>query len=174
MPPEFKSADNQEQSSIRLRSPCLIKIYARIALAVLLQEDRDRLTNVSPHFYLIPSFSIVESPPTNFTRLTYQTTKVTYKKTVNEVTAYYWKVTETKIFQIITTTTFLTSSKEVVGVNKHRRLISIHTKKIRQNLDTGTPSSINPSICKTLEDTNILETPLELFSDSNESSESDI
>ncbi|KAA1098397.1 hypothetical protein PGT21_034648 [Puccinia graminis f. sp. tritici] len=88
--------------------------------------------------------------------LTYSETKISYKKNTDYIYSYFWKTKIIKTYQITTHSTYLNSTKELLGENKHKRLISVITKKTRENLDSGESSTINPSIRE-----NIAETALE-------------
>ncbi|KAA1125268.1 hypothetical protein PGTUg99_004448 [Puccinia graminis f. sp. tritici] len=88
--------------------------------------------------------------------LTYSETKISYEKNTDYIYSYFWKTKIIKTYQITTHSTYLNSTKELLGENKHKRLISVITKKTRENLDSGESSTINPSIRE-----NIAETALE-------------
>ncbi|KAA1079643.1 hypothetical protein PGT21_018275 [Puccinia graminis f. sp. tritici] len=99
------------------------------------------------------------SDSSSFPTLTYNIVSTLTEKEEEVTYSYYWKIKEIRTFLITTRKTYLQSSRELLGQSQHKRLVSIITKKTRQNLDTGTPSPLNPSIRKTLEETAIINPP---------------
>ncbi|KAA1115011.1 hypothetical protein PGT21_029462 [Puccinia graminis f. sp. tritici] len=85
--------------------------------------------------------------------LTYSETRISYEKNKDYQYSYFWKTRVIKTYQITTYSTYLTSTKELIGENKHKRLISIVIRRTRENLDSGDSSAINPSIRENIDET---------------------
>jgi hypothetical protein len=94
--------------------------------------------------------------------LTYSETRISYEKNKDYQYSYFWKTRIVKTYQITTYSTYLTSTKELIGENKHKRLISVVIRRTRENLDSGDSSAINPSIRENIDET-ALE-PVSFFS----------
>ncbi|KAA1085334.1 hypothetical protein PGT21_003515 [Puccinia graminis f. sp. tritici] len=69
--------------------------------------------------------------------LTYSETRISYEKNKDYQYSYFWKTRIVKTYQITTYSTYLTSTKELIGENKHKRLISVVIGRTRENLDSA-------------------------------------